>query len=330
MPWRKKNRPQSLSMYTDYRKLLEKPATSMRCHHRCTPDHWHALVTVARLPQAGKDVYCEKPLTLTHPRRARIMTQVARGPPERIVQTGSQQRSDDKFRLGCELVRNGRLGKIKSVRVGLTYVNFDPHTVVADTDPPARTRLRTAGSDPPPGAPYNKNRVHYNFRFFWDYSGGQMTNWGAHHLDIAQWGLGMPTTPDQLEIQATAKFDPAKRFEVPVESDITYRYADGVTLLLHPGSRPQDRHHLPGRERLGPRQPRQPRGQRRRHPRANPCPPMPSGSTSSKDHMDNWFECIKSRKLPICDVEIGHRSASVCHLGSLAMRLGRKLLNGTR
>ncbi|MCC7373669.1 MAG: Gfo/Idh/MocA family oxidoreductase [Verrucomicrobiales bacterium] len=302
--------------YTDYRKLLEN--RDIDAVIVGTPDHWHALVTVDAC-QAGKDVYCEKPLTLTL-HEGRVMTQVARS-TRRIVQTGSQQRSDDKFRLGCELVRNGRIGKIKSVRVGLTYVNFDP-TPVPDSEPPPELDYdRWLG--PAPWRAYNRNRVHYNFRFFWDYSGGQMTNWGAHHLDIAQWGLGADTT-GPVEIQATAKFDSAKRFEVPIESDITYRYADGVVLDCTQGPDRKTGTTFTGEKgwiHVN-------RGNLEASDDEILVQPLPADALrlyASKDHMDNWFECIKSRKLPICDVEIGHRSASVCHLGSLAIRLSRKL-----
>lgn len=302
--------------YADYRKLLE--SRDIDAVILGTPDHWHAMMTVDAC-QAGKDVYCEKPLTLTL-HEGRVMTQVARS-TRRIVQTGSQQRSDDKFRLGCELVRNGRIGRIKSVRVGLTYVNFDP-TPVPDSEPPAELDYdRWLG--PAPWRAYNRNRVHYNFRFFWDYSGGQMTNWGAHHLDIAQWGLGTDHT-GPVEIQATAKFDPAKRFEVPVESDITYRYADGTVLLCTQGPNRKTGTTFEGEKGWV----HVNRGNLEASDDEIIAKPLPGDAVRlyvSKDHMDNWFECIKSRKLPICDVEIGHRSASVCHLGSLAIRLGRKL-----
>ena len=302
--------------YADFRKLLENRDVDAVIIG--TPDHWHALIaTQACL--AGKDVYCEKPLTLTL-REGRVMTQVARA-TKRIVQTGSQQRSDDKFRLGCELVRNGRVGRIRNVRVGLTYVNFNT-TPVPDGEPPAELDY-DLWLGPAPWRPYNKNRVHYNFRFYWDYSGGQMTNWGAHHLDIAQWGLGMDES-GPVAIEATAAFDPEKRFEVPVESEITYRYANGVTLQCSQGPNRRTGTTFEGDKgwiHVN-------RGTIEGSDEDLVHQPLPADAVRlyvSKDHLDNWFDCIKTRKLPICDVEIGHRSASVCHLGSLAMRLGRKL-----
>jgi predicted dehydrogenase len=305
------------AIYSDYRRLLE--SQDIDAVIIGTPDHWHALMTVHAC-QAGKDVYCEKPLTLTI-HEGRVMTQVARA-TKRIVQTGSQQRSDDKFRLGCELVRNGRIGKIKSVKVGLTHVNFNAPPI-ADGEPPAELNY-DLWLGPAPWRAYNKNRVHYNFRFFWDYSGGQMTNWGAHHLDIAQWGLGMDESGPR-EIEATAKFDPEKRFEVPIESEITYRYDGGITLLCSQGPNRKTGTTFEGEKGWV----HVNRGNLEVSDEDMLTTPLPADALRlyvSKDHMDNWFDCIKTRKLPICDVEVGHRSSTVCHLGSLAVRLGRKLL----
>lgn len=302
------------AQYGDLRKLLE--SREVDAVIVGTPDHWHALATVHAC-QAGKDVYCEKPLTLTL-HEGRVMTQVARS-TKRIVQTGSQQRSDTKFRRGCELVRNGVLGQLKNVKVGLPEVNYQG---VAEAPAPAELNY-DLWLGPAPMRPYNVNRVHYYFRFFWDYSGGQMTNWGAHHLDIAQWGLGMDDS-GPVEIEATGKFDPEKRFEVPVESEITYRYANGVTIQCTQGPNRKTGTTFEGEKgwiHVN-------RGNLEASHEDLLTAPLPADGVRlyvSEDHMDNWFACIKSRKLPICDVEIGHRSASVCHLGSLAIRLGRKL-----
>ncbi|MBX3747098.1 MAG: Gfo/Idh/MocA family oxidoreductase [Verrucomicrobiae bacterium] len=304
------------SSHTDYRRLLENRDVDAVIIG--TPDHWHALQCVHAC-QADKDVYCEKPLTLTI-HEGRVIAEVAKT-TRRILQTGSQQRSDDKFRLGCELVRNGRIGKLKSVRVGLTYVNFDP-TPVPDSEPPEELDY-DLWLGPAPWHPYNRNRVHYNFRFFWDYSGGQMTNWGAHHLDIAQWGLGTDDT-GPVEIEGTGTFDPEKRFEVPVDSEITYRYASGVVLNCTQGPNRKTGTTFEGENgwiHVN-------RGNLEASDEDLIGEPLPDDAVRlyvSRDHMNNWFECIKSRKAPICDAEIGHRTSTVCHLGSLAVRLGRKL-----
>jgi len=306
--------------YTDYRKLLENKDVDAVII--ATPDHWHALQTVHAC-QAGKDVYVEKPLSLVI-REGRVMTKIARQ-TGRIVQTGSMQRSDDKFRLACELVRSGRIGKVHTVRVGLPAVNFNLEPVPDSAPPPELDYEMWLG--PAPWRAYNQNRVHYNFRFFWDYSGGQMTNWGAHHLDIAQWGLDMDAS-GPVEVEAKATFDERKRVEVPLESEIVYRYANGVTLFCQQG---------PG-DKTGAKSGTMFEGDRgsiyvdRGKLESTPAEIVkePLGDKDvhlyvSKNHLDNWYACMKSRKLPICDVEIGHRSATVCHLGSLTMRLGRKL-----
>src|SRR5262249_29912206 len=162
--------------YGDYRKLLaDKNVDAVVI---TTPDHWHALMTIDACA-AGKDVYVEKPLTLTIA-EGRAMVAAARK-YKRVVQTGSQQRSDARFRQACELVRNGKIGKVHTVRVGIPGVNFKG-PAVPDTKPPAELDYEF-WLGPAPLRPYNVNRVHYNFRIFWDYSGGQMTNFGAHHLD---------------------------------------------------------------------------------------------------------------------------------------------------
>ncbi len=304
------------TQYRDFRRLLEDGDVDAVIV--ATPDHWHALVAVLAC-QAGKDVYCEKPLTLKI-HEGRAMVDAARA-GKRILQTGSQQRSDEKFRHGCQIARNGLLGKIHTVKVGLTYVNFDPEPVPDSEPPPELDYDLWLG--PAPWRPYNKNRVHYNFRFYWDYSGGQMTNWGAHHLDIAQWGLGTDDT-GPVEIEGTAKFDPQKRFEVPVESEITYRYASGAKLLCSQGPDRETGTTFEGDKGWV----HVNRGDIQASSDDLIAQPIPADGVhlyESQDHMDNWFACIKTRKLPICDVEIGHRSATVCHLGNLSIRLGRKL-----
>src|SRR5262249_6671543 len=138
------------------------------------------------------------------------------------------QRSDDRFRQACELVRNGHLGEVRTIRVGIPGVNFNG-PAVADADPPAELDY-DFWLGPAPRRPYNVNRVHYNFRFFSDYSGGQLTNWGAHHLDIVQWALGMDAS-GPVTIEGRATYHAQRWYEVPQSSDITYTYANGTRVL---------------------------------------------------------------------------------------------------
>lgn len=303
--------------YGDYRKLLE--SKDIDAVLIATPDHWHALPAIHAC-EAGKDVYVEKPLTLSI-REGQVMRQAARH-YQRIVQCGSQQRSwpDEKFRRACEYVRSGRIGDIKNVRVGLPGVNWTRDPLVPDGPP-------TAGLDydmwlgPAPARPFNKHRVHYFFRFFWDYSGGQMTNWGAHHLDITQWALAMDES-GPVEVFAHADFDPEKRFEVPSWFEINYKYANGITVTC--GQNHRIGTTFEGQDGII----YVDRGRLESSVKGAITDPLGADEVHlpvSKDHHQNWFDAIKSRQLPICDVAIGHRSATVCHLGNIAVQTGRPL-----
>ncbi|VTR96575.1 nadh-dependent dehydrogenase : Probable NADH-dependent dehydrogenase OS=Planctomyces maris DSM 8797 GN=PM8797T_19989 PE=4 SV=1: GFO_IDH_MocA [Gemmata massiliana] len=312
-----------VATFDDYRKILEsKDIDAVLC---TTPDHWHALVTIDSC-KAGKDVYCEKPLTLVVT-EGRAMVKAARD-NKRIVQTGSQQRSGKEFRQACELVRNNALGKVKEVKVGLPGPNWVDRAKKPVPDgfaPAALDYDRWLG--PAPERPFNANRVHYLFRFFWDYSGGQQTNFGAHDLDITQWALGMddsgPTT-----IEGTATFNADKWFETPETAKQTFTYANGVRVhcTLGKGGNPGGVTFECEKGTISVKRGALTvtmNGEKVEKPYE-----LPTGDTKlyvSANHHQNWLDCIKSRKLPICDVEIGHRSATVCHLGNIAIRTGRKI-----
>ncbi len=304
----------SIVGYRDYRKLLEDK--NVDAVVITVPDHWHALMTIDACA-AGKDVYIEKPLTLTIA-EGRAMVKAARK-YKRIVQTGSQQRSDDRFRQACELVRNGKIGKVHTVRVGIPKVNFRGEPV--PDSPPPKELDYDLWLGPAPQRPYNEKRVHYLFRFFWDYSGGQMTNFGAHHLDIAQWGLGMDES-GPISCEGQARYHPKGWYEVPEWCEAIWHYANGVKLICTQGGKG-------GTEFLGDKgRVHVTRGKIEADPKELLTEKLDEAAVRlyvSKNHHANWLECIKSRQLPICDVEIGHRSATVCHLGNIAIRLGRKI-----
>jgi predicted dehydrogenase len=302
--------------FGDYRRLLDRK--DIDAVVVTTPDHWHALMTVHAC-QAGKDVYCEKPLSLTVS-EGRKMVEAARK-HDRVVQTGSQQRSDARFRRACELVRSGKLGKLQTVLVGIPAVNFTPPPV-PDSDPPAELDYNF-WLGPAPKRPYNAKRVHYLFRFFWDYSGGQMTNFGAHHLDIAQWALDMDASGPSA-VEGTAKFHPEHWYEVPMSCRVYYAYPGGVTVILGQNQKdvPQGVTFIGSEGRIF---------VDRRKITSEPdaiAKLEPSASDvrleESANHHQNFLDCVKSRKRPIADVEVGHRSATVCHLGNIALRLGRR------
>jgi predicted dehydrogenase len=306
----------------DYRELLDR--SDVDAVVVTTPDHWHALMTIHAC-QAGKDVYCEKPLSLTVA-EGRRMVEAARK-YGRVVQTGSQQRSSDEFWRACMLVRNGWIGEINQVQVGISGVNH-PGPLGPDSVAPVELDYdRWLG--PAPWRPYNEKRVHYNFRFWWDYSGGQMTNWGAHHLDIAHWGLGMDDS-GPVSVEGSASFHPEMVHEVTETLRITYTYANGVTVICGQGQKDIES----GTRFIGTEgEVYVNRGKLRTSPKelAALSPDnygkknIPVLLKKSRDHTIDFLDCVRSRDLPICDVEIGHRSATVCHLGNIVARLGRSV-----
>jgi len=321
-----------VAVFGDYRKMLE--SKDIDAVLVSTPDHWHALASADAMV-AGKDVYCEKPLTLTI-HEGQVLVKLARK-YNRVFQTGSQQRSDSKFLKACEYIRNGRIGKVKRVLVGLPGVNYvetlqrgNKPLTVPDSEPPPELNY-DLWLGPAPYRPYNVNRVHYLFRFFWDYSGGQMTNWGAHHLDITQWALGMDES-GPVEIEGTARWNAEKLYETPQTFHITYRYANGTVVECNSGE---------GKYKMGCTFEGEKgtiyvnRGALTFDPESIEEDPLKENdvrlypaykdiSRSRSPHHANWLDCIKTRKPPICDVAIGHRSATVCHLGSISLRAGKK------
>lgn len=269
------------------------------------PDHWHAYIAIAAC-KAGKDVYCEKPLSLTI-HEARAMVQAARK-YDRVFQTGSMQRSSSEFRKACELVRNGRLGKIKQV-----IVDVGPPSVPCDL--PEESMEPGLNWDmwlgPAPQRPYNSvlspRGVHQHFpnwRNYREYSGGMMTDWGAHHFDIAQWGLGMD---DSGPVEIIPPEDPK------ATRGVRYIYANGVE-MIHGDSGGVLFIGTNGKILVN-------RGKFEATPAALGEEPLPDNAIhlyKSHSHTKDFLDCMRSRKKPICDVEIGCRSVTVCHLGNLA------------
>jgi predicted dehydrogenase len=288
-----------------------------------TPDHWHALASIHAC-EAGKDVYCEKPLTLFIAEGQALVKAVRRY--KRVFQTGSQQRSSPEFRKACEYIRSGRLGKIKTVKIGLPGVNYTSRAKspsVSDGQPPPELDY-DLWLGPAPSRPYNENRVHYLFRFFWDYAGGQMTNWGAHHLDITQWALGMDDS-GPISAEGAAVFNAEKLYETPETFDVTFKYANGTVVDCSSGTSK-----YPGGITFEAEKGsiHVNRGKLSSTPEEILTQPLTEADVklyASNDHHQNWLDCIKTRKDPICTAEIGHRSATICHLGNIAIRTGKKL-----
>src|SRR5262249_41047744 len=198
--------------------------------HQCrsipTPDHWHALGAIDALKK-GKDVYCEKPMTLTI-EEGKAGAKVAKA-TGRIFQVGSQQASGARFRLACELVRNGRIGKIKTVE---TRIGANPKAGPFKVEPVPDSLDYDFWLGPTAMADYVKPRVHYEFRWWYEYSGGKMTDWGAHHNDIAQWGLGMDESgPIAIEAEGEQPSKEANSYNCHPTFKVTYTYASGAKLI---------------------------------------------------------------------------------------------------
>ena len=306
----------------DYRTLLD--SKEIDAVVVTVPDQWHAKMTIEAC-KAGKDVYCEKPLTLVIG-EGRPMIDAARA-NKRVVQTGTMQRSGGEFLTAVDLVQKGLIGKVKLVNVILPGPNW-----IAKAGKPVPDSAPPEGFDydrwlgPAPFRPYNKNHVHYLFRFYWDYSGGQQTNFGAHHLDIAQWGLGMDDS-GPVSVEGTAVYNPDKWYETPDSTEIKYTYANGVVMTCK--QKPGVPSNQQGTEFVGEK------GSLfvfRGGISTNPKElmkgvemPKIGGSLANIAHVNNFFDCVKSRKAPNADISIGHHSATVCHLGNIAVRTGKKI-----
>jgi len=302
------------SSYNDFRDLLARDdidAVSV-----ASPDHWHVPMSIAAV-RAGKDVFCEKPLTLAIAEGRVLADEVKRY--GRVFQTGSQQRSGSEFRFACELVRNGRIGKLHTMKVGIPGNNRTcPPTWEAEPVPEGFDYDMWLG--PAPWEPYTEQRCHYQFRFILDYSGGQMTNWGAHYLDIAQWGNGADDT-GPVEIVGRGDFPRTGLFTTAKTAEIEYTYANGVKLLLKTGGGNTRFEGTEGWVFVT-------RGKIDAEPKSlltSKIGPDEIHLYNSNDHKQNFLDCIRSRKDTICTAEIGHRTSTVCHLGNIAMLLGRKL-----
>ncbi len=308
--------------YKDFRDLCDRQ--DIDAVLIAVPDHWHALASIYAM-ESGKDVYCEKPLTLTI-LEGKKMVEAARRYGS-VLQTGSQQRSDRRFRLACELVRNDKIGKLQRVD---TYIGgIDSGAWQAPTTPPPELDWNF-WLGPAPYADYSPNRCHYQFRWFSDYSGGKMTDWGAHHNDIAQWGIGADGS-GPVKVKGSGTYHENGPHDVPGEFDVQYTYANGVELYCHSQGENgikftgADGWAFVSRSRI-----ELSLGGKNLKDYESIVKEFPHESFATKlyasaDHHENWLDCIKSRERPICDVEIGYRSVTVCHLGNIAIKLGREL-----
>lgn len=282
-----------------------------------TPDHWHVLTALDAV-RNGKDAYVEKPLAYSI-HEGRVLSDAVAS-EKRILQTGSQQRSDARFRQACELVRNGRIGLLHAIHVGIPGNN-------KTCEPTWQPQPVPDGFDynmwlgPAPWAEYHEQRCHYTFRFILDYSGGQVTNFGAHNLDIVQWALDMDAS-GPVEISGNAEFPTSGLFTTATKVYFEGVYENGVHLTCRTG---RFGIHFEGSEGSI----YVDRDEIRAVPEDILKQPLGDGDLrlyASDDHVGNFLECIRTREQPICNAEVGHRSSSICNLGNIAMVLGARKL----
>ncbi len=309
--------------YGDYRELVARP--DIDAVQIALPDHWHTLPAL-EAARAGKDIFLQKPMTLTI-QEGRILSDTVRR-YNRVFQVGSQQRSDKEFRTACELVRNGRVGKLQQILVGF---GTDPGCGPKPTMPVPENLNYEMWLGPAPWAPYTEERVHpqnsVTARPGWlrisDYGAGMITGWGSHHLDIVQWGMNTEYT-GPVEIQGEAEFPKDGLWDVHGPFRIEYTYANGVKVICADEDKVKGGVRFEGDKGWV----WVTRGRIDAEPKSLLQETIGAGETKlyvSNNHKGNFYECIKSRKETIAPVEVGHRSCTICLLGDIAMRLGRKL-----
>ncbi len=323
--------------YGDYRKLLERKDVDAVTIG--TPDHWHVAIAITAL-RSGRDVYCEKPLTLTIDEGKRICQVVKE--TGRVFQVGTQQRSDKRFLTAVALARSGRLGKTLTATCS---IGGGPRGGPFPTSAPPASLDWDFWLGQAPKVEYTRERCHGSFRWWLEYSGGKLTDWGAHHVDIAQWGLGydksgpiemegegdFPNLPDNFDPVAffAGKQKLANGYNTATKFKITLTFENGSKIIVRDG--PGNGVWFDGDQ-----------GNifvNRSKITGKPVEAFPDADRDwlngeidrlykgmpRHGHMGNFFECVKTRREPVSDVYSHHRELSSCHLCNLAMLLKRKL-----
>jgi predicted dehydrogenase len=326
-----------VTAYTDYRELLaNKDVDAVLVS---TPDHWHALITIAAV-RAGKDVYLQKPASLTIAEGRALADAVRRS--GRIFQIGSQQRSSPQFRQAAELVRNGRIGRLQTVKIGLPG---DPSGDVESEMPIPPTLNYDMWLGSTPVVYYTEKRVHPQSGYDrpgWlrceQFGAGMITGWGAHHLDSAHWAMNTELT-GPVEVWGTAEFPTSGLWDVHGPFRTEALYADGVHMIVS-GDFPNGIRFegtegwifvSRGNESVTASDPQSALKDPRALDASNPAiltsviGPKEVHLYRSADHHGNWLDCVRSRRQPIAPVEVAHRSCSACLLHHIAMKLKRRL-----
>jgi predicted dehydrogenase len=316
----------------DFRRVLERQDVDAVII--ATPDHWHALPAIMAC-QAGKDVYVEKPLSLTIG-EGRVMVNAARR-HNRVVQMGTQQRSSNHFRSAVDYVKSGALGKVRLVKTWAYQDWMGNIPVLPDGEPPAGVDY-DMWLGPAPKRPFNRNRFHFNFRWYYDYSGGLMTDWGAHMIDIANWGMGVSVPKSATSVGGKFGFTDSAE-ETPDTQQALWEF-DGFSMIWEHatamGQGPYGKDHgtafhgnsgilvvdrsgwevFPETETKNGKKSYRMSGEPRRGS---------GGQDMHQAHVKDFLDAIESRKRTASDVEIGHNSMIACHLANIAFRTGRRV-----
>ena len=302
--------------YADFRDLIARKDVDAVVV--ATPDHWHVPMSILAV-RAGKDVMCEKPLTRTVAEGRQLAVEVERY--ARVFQTASEFRATPSFHRAAELVRNGRLGKLHTIRTWLPGGNnVLGKPSLQYTDPPKDLDY-DMWLGPAPVAPYFEGRCHFNFRWLLDYSGGHITDWGCHLNDIAQWANNTDHS-GPTHIRATGEFPKDGPYNTPVKFNIEYTYENGVKLICtdgRPGIRfegDSGRIHIDYGSK----------------PQFTPAgleyeiikPDETRLYTAASEHR-NFLDCVRTRKPCYYPADVGHRTATLCHLGVISLLTGRPL-----
>lgn len=341
-----KGKSSKIDVYGDYRKILDRKDIDVVTI--VTPDHWHSKIAIEAM-QAGKDVYCEKPLTLTIDEGKQIIKTLDK--TKRVFQVGTQQRSEMhlNFLKAVAMVRDGRIGQVKRA---ICDIGGGETSGTLTKTPPPSTLNWEMWQGQTPLVDYIKNvtsrgtiesRCHYEFRWWYEYSGGKLTDWGAHHVDIAQWAITgdemAHTGPIKVEIKDVEHPVPFKngyptvdnKYNTATKFTVTCTFANGVEIVIK-DSTPEGngvvfegtngRFHVGrGRESLF----GDPVNELKSKPLAQALLTELYQGKTPGNHMRNFFECVKTREQPISDVYSHHRAVTTCHLANIAMRLGKTI-----
>lgn len=309
--------------YKDFRELIARP--EIDAVTVATPDHWHALATIAAA-NAGKDIYCEKPVANSVAEGRAICKAVKKN--HRVLQTGSHERSGGNSRFACELVRSGHIGKLHTVRINLPCTDDHHKQVMAMATVPTPMPV-PEGFDydfwlgHTPKMPYTEKRCHFWWRFILSYGGGEMTDRGAHVIDIAQLGADMDHS-GPVEFEAAGTASQTSLYNAFMDYKFVNTYANGIRMigenkgprgLKFEGGDGWIFIHIHGGKLEA-----EPASMLKLNPES-----LKVQLGRSPGHQRNFLDSVKSRKQPVAAAEIGHRTATICHLNNIAMMTGRKL-----